>query len=290
MHPMTRRGFTLIELLIGMVLTLLVAGIVYQVMVSSRRLQRTTYARMDTQQSARTAALFLTTALREIDAYSGDLIAASDTSLRYRAMRWTGMTCTPLSGGTPLTVGIRSTQLWGAGTPTVGPDSVLVYLERDPNTRNDDIWVAGVLTAVGNNTCSSGGTSRTVTFNIDAADGGNAAAVAGFRAGAPVRGIQQEEVTIITAAGDSWLGRRTMLADGTWSTYEPVIGPLTPGSGLRFTMFDSLMTATTTPSQAASVQFVIRAQSREIGYFNGLNRQHVDSVVSRVALRNNTRF
>jgi prepilin-type N-terminal cleavage/methylation domain-containing protein len=290
MHPMTRRGFTLIELLIGMVLTLVVAGTVYQILISTRRLQRTTYARMDTQQSARTAALFLTTAIREIDAYSGDLIAASDTSLRYRAMRWTGMTCTPLSGAGPLTVGIRSTQLWGAGTPTVGSDSVLLYLERDPNTRNDDIWVVGELTGVGNNTCSAGGASRTVTFNIRAADGGNAAAIAGFRAGAPVRGIQQEEVTIISASGESWLGRRTMAVDGTWSSYEPVIGPLAPGTGLRFAMFDSLMTATTTAAQAASVQFIVRTQSREIGFINGVNTRHLDSVVTRVALRNNTRF
>ena len=283
-----RRGFTLVEILIAVTLTLVVGGGIYNAIIGARRLQRTTAARLDTQQSARTAATFLSTTLRELDAYSGDLIAATDSSLRYRAMRWTGMTCTALGGG--LTLGLRQTQLWGVGTPSATADSIMVYLERDPNTRNDDIWVIGGLSAVGSGVCPSGGNAVTTTFTIRAADGGNAAVTAGWLTGAPVRGFQHEEVTLIAADGESWLGRRTMAADGTWSSWEPVVGPLEPGSGLRFTMFDSLAVVTTTVSQATSIRIAVRARSRELGFIEGVNSRHRDSMITRVAMRNTLRF
>jgi hypothetical protein len=268
----------------------LVAGIIYGIMISSQRLQRTASARMDSQQTARTAALFLTQAMRELDAYSEDLLAATDTSLTYRAMRWTGMTCTPLSGD--LTVGIRRTQLWGASAPTVDTDSVLVYLERDPNTRNDDIWVIGELSGTPGSptTCTDGTPAFAVSFRVRGSDGGNSAVTAGFRAGAPIRGFQHEQVTNITQDGQRWLGRRTMAKNGTWSGWEALVGPLVATNGLRFVMRDTTSTVTTAVGSAASVEFVIRSLSRETGWFGGTNARLADSIITRVAIRNNDRF
>jgi prepilin-type N-terminal cleavage/methylation domain-containing protein len=292
MHPMNRRGFTLIEVLIGILLTVLVSGAIYQTIIASRQLQRTLYAQMDTQQTARASVLFIATALRELDGFAGDLVAATDSSLTYRAMRWTGITCSPLgvSGGN-LTVGLRRTQVWGAQVPNATSDSLLLYLERDPATRNDDIWVIGGVSAVAAGTCTDGSTSTNLTFAVRSADGGNSAATAGFRVGAPVRGFQQEQVTLVADGTEfSWLGRRTRANDGTWSAIEPVVGPLVAGTGLRFALFDSLNASTSQVGQAASVAVTVRAWSREVGRFNGVNGRHIDSLVTRVALRNNTRF
>jgi prepilin-type N-terminal cleavage/methylation domain-containing protein len=288
-----RRGFTLVEILIAMLLTTIVTGAVYRTIVESRRLQRTLYSRMDTAQSARTTALFLGTALRELDAFQGDLVARTDTSVRYRAARWTGLTCTnATASGGDLVIGIRNTQLWGAQLPTAGQDSIFLYLEVDPNTRNDDRWVIGVVSAVGTGTCADAAAATTVTFSIRAADGGNTAVTAanGFRRGGPMRGFQHEEVTMVPNGGLTWVGRRTMASNGTWTTFEPVVGPIMAATGLNFALFDSLNTATTTVTNAASLQLTVRALSREIGWRNGINARHVDSIVTRIALRNNSRF
>ncbi len=293
MHPMTRRGFTLVEILIAMMLTTIVTGAVYRTIVESRRLQRTLYSRMDTAQSARTTALFLGTALRELDAFQGDLIARTDTSVRFRAARWTGITCTnAVTSGGNLVIGIRNTQLWGAQLPTAGQDSIFLYLEVDPATRNDDRWVIGIVSAVAAGTCADLSASTAVTFSIRADDGGNAAVTAanGFRRGGPMRGFQHEEVTMVPSGGMTWVGRRTMASNGTWSAFEPVVGPIMAGTGLNFALFDSLNVATTSVTNAASLQLTVRSLSREVGWRNGTNARHVDSIVTRIAMRNNTRF
>jgi hypothetical protein len=76
-----------------------------------------------------------------------------------------------------------------------------------------------------------------------------------------------------------------MDASGTWTAVEALLGPLTSG-GLALAYYDTLGTATATLANIASVGVTIRSQALDptpAGYI-------ADSVVTRIAVRNNRRF
>lgn len=290
MHPLSRRGYTLVEILIGLVLASLIGGAVYRVMVESQRITRSLNGRVDAQQSARTAAMYLSTALREVAASEGDIVVADATELRFRAMRWTGITCTALASASGnLTVTLRNTQTWGYRAPSAASDSLILFNENDPETRADDAWLFGGISAVTTGqTCTDGSAGTQLTFAITAGSGGNAAALAGFTVGSPARGFQHEELTLYTATGGSrWLGYRTMASGGTWTDVEPLVGPLT-SAGLALAYYDTLGTATTNLARIASVGVTVRSQSIERTTGGAANLS--DSVVTRIAVRNNRRY
>lgn len=289
---MNRRAFTLIEILIGLVLAGLVGGAVYKVLIESGRITRALNGRVDAQQSARTAALYLSTALREVAASEGDIIAASGTAIEFRAMRWTGITCTGLSqSGGNLLVTLRDSQLWGYRAPDNALDSLILYIENDVETRADDAWAYGSISDVetyadDNVTCPDAAPGTRLTFQINAASGGNAGALAGFTTGSPARGFQHEELSLYTGADTrQWLGFKTMNSAGTWTAVDALLGPLTAG-GLALSYYDTLGVSTANVANIASIEVVIRAQALErtpAGYV-------ADSVITRIAVRNNRRF
>lgn len=289
MYSMKRRGFTLIELLVTLVLTGLMAGLAYKAMTASQRMTRTLSARVDAQSTARSALLYLATALRELNASDGDVISASSTAIAYRAMRWTGLSCSGLttSGGN-LQVTVPKVQLWGYRLPSPALDSMLVYAENNTNTRADDVWLVGALSDTTSVNCGAVAGMR-LTFAINAASGGNAAATAGFTVGSPIRAFQHEEVSLYTNAGTSWFGHRTMNVAGVWTAVEPLVGPLT-ATGLSFAYYDTLNTVTATRTNIASVGVTVRSQSTEAGLTSTGIGNLRDSLFTRIALRNNRRF
>ena len=106
-----------------------------------------------------------------------------------------------------------------------------------------------------------------------------------------IRGFQMEELSLYTdGSGVNWLGQSTADLAGAWSAVTPLAGPL-QANGLSFTYYDTLNVVTATKTNVASVGVVVRSQSvKNARRSTGAIGTILDSLITRVALRNNKRF
>ncbi|UCF41277.1 MAG: prepilin-type N-terminal cleavage/methylation domain-containing protein [Gemmatimonadota bacterium] len=292
MRALRARGFTLVELLVVIVLMGVITAAIYQSIGSTQRITGTQVQRLHVQQSTRAAALYLTYALRELDASDGDIQSASATKLRIRGMRWMGVLCTApvgIVGGVGFV--LRDSLQFGVRAPSGTLDSILLFHDGDPANRSDDYWLVGGLLASGAGTCPDGTPGTVLNVTITAASGGVDSALAGVFAGAPIRGFQAEEIQLYQGAGgDYWLARRAADRGGGWSDMEELVGPLT-ANGLQFAYYDSTGAAATTVLDVASVGLVVRGRSPRTAHLPAGGIGYVrDSVITRVTLRNNQGF
>jgi hypothetical protein len=227
--------------------------------------------------------------MRELSASEGDVHDATASSIQYRAMRWTGIACTGVTtSGSDALITLRRAHLFGAYVPDPDTDSLLVFNEKTPTTRADDVWLVGWLTDTATVNCPDGSPGAQLTLRITTASGGNAELVSGFTLGSPLRAFQVEELSVDTdEAGDGWFVRRSRDKAGTWSDYDRLAGPLA-SSGIGLTYFDTLNAETDVLTRIASVNVVVRTRSAD-NTGVGTGTVH-DSILTRVALRNNRRF
>lgn len=288
---MTRRGFTLAEILVGLILTGIVGTAIVRSLTGTQRNTSAQFARIDTQESARAVMYYLTSAVRELDASDGDIEAATSSLLQFRGVRWTAVSCSAVSvTGGSLRITVKNTQIFGQRAPDGSLDSMYVFNENNVGIRTDDAWLGAKLTATGSNACDDGSAGTRLTFVVDAASGGNAAAVAGFVSGGPIRGWQPEELSLAATSGLYYLSQRTMDNSGTWSAATRLVGPLT-STGFELTYFDNTNTTTATLTNIASVGLKVRAQSIDIAKgAAGTKTNLVDSLTTRIAVRNNNRY
>ena len=292
MPRLTRRGFTLIELLVGLVLLGIVSAAIYRVLVNNQRMYQAQTQRVDLQQNIRAAATILPAELRELDAFDGDILALGPDSIRIRAMRQFGILCTApvLNGGavTGKVIVLRNALLFAMRAFALG-DSVLVFNEGSEGTRNDDGWAVGRVTlaptAVNCPAPNNGpGTQLNVDFTAFAAPIVNAANA--IPVGAPVHGFEIVTYKLYQAADGLWyLGLRNN------SGLQPLVGPLLGATGLRFTYYDGAGNVTNVPTSVAQVEVIVRGRTAQaVPRPNGGLIVPVDSVTTRVAVRNNRRF
>src|SRR5205814_7630602 len=103
-----RRGFTMVELMVALVLTLMVGGVTYGLLVNNQRVSRSQTEHVGMQDNVRSGALIVATELREVGydsvpaaaptlgpvpATNSDLILMQSGKLQYRAWRGIGFTC-----------------------------------------------------------------------------------------------------------------------------------------------------------------------------------------------------
>ena len=62
----SRRGFTMVELMIALVLTLMVSGVIFQVLLRNQRVSRTQTEHVGMQENVRAGALIIANELREV--------------------------------------------------------------------------------------------------------------------------------------------------------------------------------------------------------------------------------
>jgi prepilin-type N-terminal cleavage/methylation domain-containing protein len=293
-----RRGFTMIELLVALTLLGLVSAALYRVLVNNQRLYLAQTQRIDLSQNIRAAANILPAEFRELDAADGDITAMTATSIQIRAMRWVSFVCVaPLLAGVNanLTMTIRGGQtgqpmFFGSrGIRTT--DSMLVYLDGDPTTRNDDYFVPAQITAAPALTCPAVGAvvaqpGTQVTFNGNFIAGTNVANA--IPVGAPVWGFERVVYQLYQPPGDPNWYVGFQPAGGTM---QPLIGPVL-ANGLSFTYYDVNGNVTAVRTQVARIDITVRAQTaiavRAAGQAPA--QQIVDSLSTSVALRNNRRF
>ena len=129
-----------------------------------------------------------------------------------------------------------------------------------------------------------------MTVDVSAVNGGADTTMTGLQWGAPIRGFQMEELSIMTSGGRSWIGQRTADASGAWTPVQPLIGPIET-NGLAFTYLDSAGAVTTNPAEILSIQFVIRGESPDRARTGDGSIDYIrDSIATRVMLRNNQRY
>ncbi|HEV7388751.1 MAG TPA: prepilin-type N-terminal cleavage/methylation domain-containing protein [Gemmatimonadaceae bacterium] len=284
---MARVGFTLIELLVALVLFGLLAGGVMNVIITSSRSAADQAQRIDMQQNIRAANAILPAEIRALDAADGDIKAMGANSLTIRAMRQLAMICTsPVTGGvlTGLTIVLRS-PLYSAQRAFQNSDSLWVWYEGDISTRNDDGWIPALVTAVPvAQNCPDGtaGVKLTVNIGIVAPKQNKVSVVP---VGSPVWGF--ESVTYSTGTG----------SDGRWylnltspSGTQPVLGPLPDANGVAFTYYDVNGAVTAVPASVRQIGLSVREQSLNRIRKGATSAYAVDSLSTRITLRNNPRF
>ena len=81
------------------------------------------------------------------------------------------------------------------------------------------------------------------------------------------------------------------MGSGLHHAIQPLVGPLIGSNGVTFSYYDTAGAVTAVPTQVAQIDIVLRARTvapiRTAG--TGVQAYRIDSVVTRVALRNNPR-
>ena len=293
-----RRGYTIVELLIALVLLGMVSAAIYKVLVNNQRLYLAQTQTIDLQQNMRAAATILPAEFRELDAADGDIQAMSATSITMRAMRQLTFVCLtpPLGGGIgQLTLTVREAPLYGNKQTFLQNDSVLVYWEGDPLSRADDQWLPAQIKAVATgavcNQDTLGAVNQGYTLTMQPQWINNPAlnVAQAITRGAPVRGFDNLTYSVYQSATDNnWYLGQTNNSQN--AAIQPVIGPLTGANGVTFSYYDSAGAVTAVPTQVAQIDIVVRTRTASpIRDASGVQAFKVDSVMTRVALRNNPR-
>ena len=280
------RGFTLVELLVGLLLLGIISVGIYRVLVKNQQLYQTNAQKIDVGQNLRAAAAILPAELREIDAADGDIIGMGSDSIRIRAFRVFGVTCTaPVLGGalTGLTLNVRQYLTFGVRNFQNG-DSILVYYEGDSTKRADDTWARGVITAgPATSTCPTDlKASYLMTMSLAAGTWSNTAN--SMLSGAPVRAFETVTYKNVQASdGNYYLSYRNS------SGLTPLVGPLT-SAGLAFAYYDSTGAVTATATNVKRIRIALSYQSQAmVRQANGSMDNVRQSDTLQVTLRNNAR-
>lgn len=247
-------GFTIIELLIYIVLSLLVMGSVYNILISQTRQHSLHRETMDVRETLRGAGALLTSELRHLSSQGGDFYVISPQSVSFRSMLGSGTICTKDPTST-------SFGLWrSSDSDAIGAsagDSVLIY------KTSDGTWTSSRITQSWNNPSLAGvpwcDWSGGASIPTDAAIAVPAADTAGVGIGTPIRVFTSVDYGIFQQASRWWLGRKL----GGAASYELVTGPLrSPSdSGLAFHFYDSTSAETAVMADVVRVEIVLRAES-----------------------------
>lgn len=296
MSPLARRGFTIIELMVALVILGIVSAGIYKVLTTNQQTYLAQTQRIDLQQNIRAAATILPAELREINASgaNGDITAMSATSITFRAMRQLAFLCAPeplLGGGVgQIVLTVRRTLMFGNKQTFAAGDSVLVFYEGNKLTRNDDSWLKGEIKNVAAGNCTEP-PANPPAFVVTLGPGwlaGTQFNVAGaISNGSPLRGFVPVTYGVWLSPTDN----QYYVAQTANGSTQPLIGPLMGANGLAFQYFDSLGNVTADSSKVADIEIRVRGRTASKVRTQGQAgvAYKIDSIVTRVAIRNNIR-
>ena len=278
-----REGFTFVELLLVLVLGTMLLGAVYETLSRQEQAYGLFNAVAGTQQDTRMGMDLLAAEFRELSTGGGDLLMATEDSVRIRALRKFGIVCLDDKSAKKFSLASFGPTQFAAG------DSFFVYVDQDSLKASDDIWQRDLISSVG--TLSNCGTSLLsqalgalmpdATLQIVTVAG------AGLRfdsifPGAPIRSFETLSYRTGTMNGERWVQR--VRGD----TLSPLFGPVAPTNGFKISYYDTLGVALTTyplsPAQRRSVNRIridLRAQRRA----GGPGSSYTDSLVTDIYLR-----
>jgi prepilin-type N-terminal cleavage/methylation domain-containing protein len=297
-----RRGFTMVELMVALVLTLMVGGVTYGLLVNNQRVSRSQTEHVGMQDNVRSGALIVANELREVgydsvptavpalgpgNGTNSDVLLMETGKLWYRAWRGIGFTCFPpadnelrLETGTYM--GVRQPQ---------ADDSIVVYVERTNTTDQDDAWVHARITgAVTTKQCTNGNNALALPIAYEA--GTTSGAVTGAMVqGGPVRIFERMEMRHYQSGTQWWLGMRSLNTAGT--VIQPVLRPLADStggqSGLVFTYLNKNRVQTAVRADVREIQVRLKGVSDgAVRTTGGASSFAVDTtaLTTNIALRN----
>ena len=275
-----RPGFTLAETLVVTVLGAVVMSSIYQMVNIQERTTRHQHAVISTSDNAQAGLAVIANDLKEISAREGDVLAADSLSIRFRALRQTGVICNK-------DVANGWVDVWELGGAFEGGDDIFVYEEGlNPDSPNDDQWLTMTIASVSAGACGANplGVTSTRRLNVGGAPFTNVAL------GGLVRAFMETRYRLVDSG--EW-GQLLRTEEGTET---PIIEQLATGDegGLRLRYFDSTGVAIPLANLDARLSEIMRIQLKVAGKAvtsasaSGDNRWR-DSLLSQVYLRGNAR-
>jgi prepilin-type N-terminal cleavage/methylation domain-containing protein len=294
MSALDRRGLTLAELVVTLALLGIVTAGICRGLLTSQRTYLAQAQRVELQQNLRAAAAILPAEFRELDAADSDITAMSATSITMRRTEQLGFLCVApdVRAEGEVTLSVRQRPLFGARSSFSAGDSVLLYVEGDPSTRSDDDWVRGQIIAASSRDCPDPDHARpgyelTLRLQPPGDPHPHPDVRGGVTKGSPLRGFATVTYALYSSPTDNqwYLGQRLAGA-----TIQPLLGPLIGPSGLALSYFDSTSRPTDMLTAVAEVEIRVRGRTAlPVRATGGGSAYVVDSLVTRVALRNNPR-
>ena len=269
----------MIELLITMVVASVLIGAAFTILNSQIRLYTVQGAKLETQVSLRTGAGMLSWALQEASATGGDLTAIGTNSVTLRAVHAAGIVCS------------KSAQWWGVYDVSgqfATADSVLAY--NMLGERWDVVPLNAVDTtasglALNTPDCFWGDTTSAPNPQVAIDWGGTPAFLDSVVVGSPVRAFHPVQFSLEEVGGRYWLVQRVSGATDPERLAGPLLSPA--DSGLVFHYYDANGAATATPADVASIEVLLKAESREDMSSYVRSGNLVDTLRFRVSVRNN---
>jgi hypothetical protein len=262
-----------------MALTLVVAGTLYRLLVTTQRATRAQAQRVELQSNLRAGSLIVLSELRELSAVHGasgaqnDILVGGSSAVVYRAMRGIGFIC-----GTPSATSIRIARgsFTGPRDPQANGDEALVFIEDRAASGAEDIWLGMKIVSVATGVPCPGALGPGITLTVPASP-----VVAGLEAGTPVRITEVMELRLYESEGRSWLGVRSV---SSGETIQPLVGPLTRENGFRLEYLDAAGKPTADLTSIKSVRVALRGTTQGGGTGNGPPVE--EELLAQVALRN----
>lgn len=286
-----RRGFTLVEtLVVSMLGIIILIAIARTVSIQGRGFQHQTTV-VQSQSNSRTAVQVLANELKEVSATGGDLVAAGANSITVRSLRDAAVICYAGDAASD------EIDVWAVGGTFAQDDSVLVFLDNDPDNVTDDTWVVGEVGSV-TNSVHSDCTNWTEYSLTGSAVGNyptrhleiNGPSIATALAGGLVRTF--EHITYaLTASGDGWALTRQIPGESAVSLVEN-LAPAAD-SGLVFGYFDvdgdpmTTTQAAADPDEVGRLVITVRARL-DAPMVAGGDGEYDDLRTTSVYFRNNS--
>ena len=274
-----RGGFSLLELLITLVVASVITVAAFTVLATQVTLYSVQDAKLGTQVSLRTGAGLLSWALQEASATGGDLTTLGTNSVTLRAVHAAGIICSTSA---------QWFGIYGVSGQFAANDSVLTY------SLQDDDW--NIVTVSATDTTASGLSSKTPDcfwadttsapnpeVAIDLA--GSAIIIDALLVGSPIRAFHTVQFNLEQVSGRYWLVQRVSGATDPELLAGPLVSP--SEGGLVFSYFDVNGAVTTTPSDVAIVEILLKAESREDLSAHVTSGNLTDTLRFRVSVRNN---
>lgn len=281
---MNRRGFTVAEVMVALVITGLLAGVIFQFIRGQERFVGAQSAREEVQQNGRAALELLSSELRGLSPQG--IVAAGQESVEFRLPRIWGLVCGQVTPGTWAVV-FPGTEQTAFRSGTAPSDSLAV---RDSTTNASPRWryaaVSDDTPATGAQAANTCATALSPTpagqFQVRSLSG-----VPGgipLQVGEPVYLYDVVSYSVGTSnAPGRWLRRSSNRSDSP----QPLAGPLreeTNGTAFRLRYFDANGAELTLPVPDPSVIARIDLQVVTISRSPKNRQEFSDSV--RVYLRN----
>ena len=214
--------------------------------------------------------------LRELSTVPGgtadqnDILSIGPAAVTYRAMRGIGFLCQDSNGNQ---IRIARSGFTGHRDPEAMRDGAFVFTEGNPGT--DGVWLPLTITGVSTGgACPGGNPGITLTASTSSP-------IPSLGAGTPVRIHEVMELKLYQAGGSSWLGARSV---NTGEPIQPVVGPLTAGTGFRLEYLNELGLPTTDASAIKSIKVAIRGTvEAQAGVLDAIPEEEL---ITQVTLRN----